>query len=406
LTGYVLREGKSTGILHPLHARALFLKQAERRALVISCDLLALSREFVTRLRSIIQAEFDIPEDAILLACTHTHSGPATIFLWECGEVETEYLQWLETRLVELARAAVAGHRQVKASAGKGYLPDISENRRVEGGPIDPEVNVLCLEKLDGEKLAVLFNFACHPTCLQHPNRLVSGDYPGYAMRLVEEATGGIPMFFNAASGNIRPVQRNSVEALQATGARLAGVVLEVLQQLSPVEPLELSFARQEFAAPFLKIPTQAELERVGFHRDRPLFYAPQRSALMDEKQARVIEGWRASHLAVLRLGNLPESMPLEVQVIRLGNVALVGVPGELFVELGLEIKHRSGLEHVLLSCYTNDDVGYIPARHSYAHGGYEVEESYILHNLPSVLSPQVGERLVEVALGLIRQFA
>ena len=391
-------------MLDPLHARALYLEQAERRALLFSCDLLALSREFVTRLRSIIQAELDVPEGAILLACTHTHSAPATLFLWECGELETGYLAWLETRLVELARAAIASRQPVKASAGKAHLPDISENRRVEGGPIDPGVNVLCLEKPDGEKLAVLFNFACHPTCLQYPNRLVSGDYPGCAMRLVQEATGATAMFFNAAAGNIRPVQRNSVEALQATGARLAGVVLKVLQGLSPVEPLELFFARQEFAAPFLRLPTRAELEQVDFHSDRPLFYVPQRSALMDKKQARVIEGWRASNLAALRQGSLPETMLAEVQVIRLGNLALVGIPGELFVELGLEIKHRAGLEHILISCYTNDDLGYIPARHSYAHGGYEVEESYILHNLPSVLAPQVGEHLVEAALGLIQQ--
>lgn len=403
LTGYVLREGKSTGVLDALSARALYLEQAGTRVLVIVCDVLGLSRAFVAGVRAKIQAETGIPGQNIMIACTHTHSGPATLFLWECGELEMEYLGWLEGGLVEAARQASKTVTPVTVLAGKTDLTGVSENRRAEGGPIDPEMVVTSLVKEDGEKLAILFNYTCHPTSLQYPNMQVSGDYPGHTMRLVEEAAGVPALYFNGATGNIRPIRRNSLEAMQSTAEPIARAALSILDDLQPAAEAHLMVAQKTVEIAFQRLPGESELVNVDFTWDRPLFYVPERTALMDQKQVRIIDGWRRHILEQLRAGQLSGTLPSEVQVIRLGAVALVGVGGELFVELGLELKQRAGLEHLMIACYTNDDVGYIPARHAYEHGGYELEESFILHNYPSVLAPTAGEQIVATALDLIQ---
>lgn len=402
LTGYIFRENKSAGMLDPIYARAVYLHDGNEQILLFSCDLLGLNRDFVSRLREGIEAAVGLPGRNILLACTHTHSGPATLFLWECGGVESGYLEWLYDCLLELARQVFHQRIPVRVGVGKGHLASVSENRRPAGGPIDPDVTVFCLKKLSGEKLAVLVNFACHPTCLQYRNLLISGDYPGYAMRMIHRMTGAIPLFFNGACGNVRPIQRNSVEAVQATGVPLATVVLSILQDLKDVPSPWLFAAREDLYAPFMQLPSEEEVARARFDRSRPLFYVPHRTAAMDRKIERVVEGWRRSMLENLRQNRLPAGIPAEVQVLRIGPVAWVGIPGELFVELGLEIKQNSGLENIFLSCYTNDDIGYIPTREAYEQGGYEVEESYILHNYPAVLSPEVGEKIRDTAVRLI----
>lgn len=404
LTGYVLRESKSTGVLDTLQARGLYLEQGDTKVIIMVCDLLGFPRHFVAELRQKVQAATGVPAANIMVACTHTHSGPATLYLRECGELETGYLSWVQERLVELAGAAQQDKAPVRLRAGKGELHGVSENRRAEGGPVDPEVTVLSLEKSPRDRLAVLFNFTCHPTALQYPNMLVSGDYPGHAMRLVREATGSVPFYFNGATGNIRPVQRNSVEAMKAAAVPLAEKALEILRQAASVEASALSCQQVDVQAPFLNLPDEQSLENVDFQHEKPLFYVPQRTPLMDAKQERIITGWRTEMLRRLRSGELEETIPLEVQVIRIGPLALVGAGGELFVELGLELKERAGLEYLMISCYTNDDVGYIPAAHSYQHGGYELEESFILHNAPAVLGPEAGQGVVEAALHLISQ--
>jgi hypothetical protein len=401
MTGYMLREGPSNGVLDPLFARALYLEQGKNQSLLISCDLLGLSRENVSQARLKIQAATGIPSQGILLSCTHTHSGPATMQLLECAAVENDYLSWLLDHLVQLSRSAKAGAAPAQARTGREKLASLQENRRKPDGPIDTDLSVMALENLDGSPIAVLVNFACHPTCLQASNRSISGDYPGYAMGLLQDATGAVSLFFNGAAGNIRPALRGSIEAMQTTGGILAGRVLEMLPQLVLLETPALSVAQLEIQAPLKSFPSADEIVNFRFDPFRPVFYASQRTSQLEAALERLLAAWRASTLADLRAGRLVDSIPVEVQVIRCGPVIWVGFPGELFVELGLEIKRRLEGDQVFLCGYSNGAIGYVPTRQAYKEGGYEVDEAFILHNYPAAIAPETGEKITETAVYL-----
>lgn len=89
----------------------------------------------------------------------------------------------------------------------------------------------------------------------------------------------------------------------------------------------------------------------------------------------------------------------MEIQLLRIGEFALVGIPGELFARLGLDIKCRSETIHTFVSTYTNGNVGYIPAREEYSYSGYEVAEAHRYYGYPSALTPEAGELIVATAV-------
>jgi neutral ceramidase len=399
-----LRQGPSTGVLDPLFCRALCLQSGDSQALWLTCDLLGLSHDFVRSARLAIQSAAGISAGNIWISCSHTHSGPATLPLIERGEVDPAYVEQLQERLVEAACRAAAQRTAVTAWTGESRLVGVSENRRQAGGALDATVRVLSLEKSGGDKLAVMFQFACHPTCLQADNRLISADYPGYAMQQLQETTGATAVFLNGAAGDLRPTRRGSQEALRWLGEALATAVHSALERREPIEDVRLEVRRAQLELPYLRIPGEAELEQVDFAPDRPLFYAAQRTKFLEDKQRRILAAWRSNTRTALRENRLPRSAPAEVQVISLGPLGWVGIPGEPFIELAQEIQQRSGRQQHFVCGYTNGALGYIPSPQAYAQGGYEVEEAYILHDQPAPLAPQAGEQIVSTAVKLLAE--
>jgi hypothetical protein len=112
---------------------------------------------------------------------------------------------------------------------------------------------------------------------------------------------------------------------------------------------------------------------------------------------------WAETTLAQVRSGAGAHTVQTEVQVMRIGELAVVSAPGELFVELGLAVKQRAGLPHVFMGGFGNDNIGYIPARRAYPHGGYEVSEAYKYYGYPAALAPEAGEHYVQQAVELCR---
>ena len=404
LAGYVLREGKSTGVLHHIFARALYLEQGESSALIIVCELLGFDKEYVAKVRSKIREKTGNQKLDIMIACTHTHSGPATQGLREAGEIELAYLDWLEERLTEVAHQSTQSVSPVTVHIGRTQLTGVSENRREEGGPIDPELIVMSLENMSGDRVATIMNYTCHPTALQHTNMQVSGNFPGYTMQLVEQSTNTTAFYLNGATGNIRPIRRNTLEAMQYTAEQIAEAVQKTLNNLEPIMDPQLTSVSESLELFYDKVPTESDIINTTFRKDQPPFYMPERSSLLDEKQDRIIKGWRETMLSRLRNGQLFKTVPVEVQVICLGPVSLVGIGGELFVELGFKIKENAASEYVIISCYTNDNIGYIPSPEAYQHGGYEVNESFILYNNPAKLDQTAGEKIVESAIYLVQK--
>lgn len=403
LTGFIARAGPSLGIHDPLYARALALEAGGQRVVLVACDLLALDAAFVSSARTAIHAATGAAHDHILIACTHTHSGPATIFLRDCGVVDDGYLDDLRSRLADAAAAALADLRLAQIGVGQGAATGLAFNRRVPEAPIDEQIGVAALRDLAGKAIATLVNYACHPVCLDHRNRLLSADYPGFLAQALEEHTGAPVLFTNGACGDINPRRMGGFDYVVELGAALAAEARAVVDGLAFQDAVDLRAARETLDLPLQPLPARFEIERQIREYRRQLAQVQQSGGVPQDKPLRAMLGWAEAAAESLARGGLPQTVPLELQVIRLGDLTLAGVAGELFNELGARIKQTASRPLWVVG-YANGDIGYIPTRQAYTQGGYEIDAAYKYYGYPAALAPEAGERLVQAAERLVKR--
>jgi neutral ceramidase len=402
LTGFLFRLGPSTGIHDPLFARALALDTGGQQVLLITCDLLALDAPFVSAARAAIREATGIPENNIMIACTHTHSGPATIFLRDCGEVDTTYLDSLRLRLVSVAQDAVSNLHEARVGAGRGQVDKGVLNRRQPGAPTDPDLDVISFQDEAGKYLAILVNYACHPVCLDHTNRLISADYPGYLSRALQEQTQAVVLFTNSAAGDINPERMGSFAFAEDLGGALATETLRILDTLEYQDTAALLVTGETLDLPLQLPPTSDEIEQRVFEYRQGLVESEAAGNVLAGKLHKAMLGWAEATLAGVLRGNAPAYIPAELQGFCLGEVMLVGIPGELFSELGKEIKSSTSLRQVTVLGYTNNDIGYIPVRQAYARGGYEITDAFKFYGYPAALAPEAGDLVLQSAARLL----
>lgn len=396
LTGYVARLGPSTGVHDALYARALVLEEGSARAAVVACDLLALSRASVTAARISVAQAIGTTPDRVMIACTHTHSGPATVFLHQCGEVDPAYVATLPGRLSEAAAIASGRLRPVRVGSGLGALPEGAFNRRGSGPEPDASVGVVQLKGLDGAAVATLMTYGCHPVVMGPENLLISADYPGAAVAAVERTLGGAALFLTGASGDVNPQRRGSFADVAWLGERVAEEAVRVAEGLGPGEEARLNCVSEALDLPLLPAPGDAELAALVASHRRALHKAEAAGEPIAIRVGRAMLGWAEQLAARGRAGIAPATIRVEIQAIGLGPAVLVGVPGELFSSLGTRI--TMGSEGVFVAGYTNGDVGYIPDREAYDAGGYEVSDAYKYYDAPAALAPEAGEMVVDAA--------
>ncbi len=401
MTGYIARLGHAMGAHDPLYAKALVFDDGQQRAALISCDVLAFDRHFVAATRAAIERQTGFPGAHVLIACTHTHAGPATIFLRDCGEVDRAWMEELRRRLVAALAAALEDLQPARVGFGRGCLADRSQNRRQPGDAMDPEVGVLRVDRADGRPLAVALNFACHPTTLGPDNLFYSADYPGYATRQVAAATGAPALFLTGAVGDVGPIQVGGHAAAEALGGAVADVALAVLSRIECQAEARVAVASETLELPLLPLPSLREVEQAARVSQAHLRLAELAGETIQARVQRAMLGWAEDTLAGLRLNSLARTVAAEVQALRVGDTWLVGVPGELFVELGMAIKGGLQPRPTFICGYANDDIGYLPARAAYARGGYEINDAYKYYGYPAAVAPEAGEAVVAAALRL-----
>lgn len=401
MTGYIARLGNAMGTHDPLYAKALIFDDGQHRAAFISCDVLAFDRHFVAATRAAIERQTGFPGANVLIACTHTHSGPATIFLRDCGEVDRMWMKELRRRLVAVFAAALDNRQPARVGFGRGHLAGRSQNRRQPGDVMDPEVGVLRVDRADGRPLAVALNFTCHPTILGPDNLLYSADYPGYTTRQIEAATGAPVLFLTGAIGDVGPVQVGGYTDAEALGGAVADAALAVLLQIECQVAARVAVASETLELPLLPLPSLREVEQAARASHAHLQAAEAAGEAIPARIHRAMLGWAEDTLAGLRLNRLARTVAAEVQMIGVGDVWLAGIPGELFVELGLAIKRGLHPRPAFICGYANDDIGYLPTRAAYARGGYEVNDAYKYYGYPAALAPEAGEAVVAAALRL-----
>jgi hypothetical protein len=402
LDGYFARPGVSRGIHDPLKAQVLLLRSGAQQIALICLDLLGVNLEFSQRVREGVETAIGVPGDCIMLACSHTHSGPAGFLPPNLGlpiTPDLELQQEVARKVIGAATWAQERLRPARLGVGRGNVDGIGRNRNdPEAGPSDQEVIVLRVDDEAGEPLAVLMNYGCHPTVLGAENLQISADYPGAARGALRSLYPNTTFLYtNGASGDVstRFMRREQTFAeVRRMGHILAGEVLKVMETVITGGEAELRGRLEAVELVFRPYPAPEEAQRELERLQAQLEAVKASGASHGEIRVATtrVEGATAQQILAEGLAGRTHNLS-QVQVLRIGDLCLVGIPGEPFTRTVQEIKAKSKAPVTAVVSYANDEEAYFPDALSVAEGTYEA--------LVSPFGPEVAERLREVALRL-----
>ena len=426
--GYVPRQTYFEGVHDPLRAKAIVADDGACRIAIVVGDSIGWSRkimgpdrDFIAEVRDRIHRRCGILPDHVMIAATHAHSTPETVNIRRLLD-HPGVAEWLEVLADQLASAVVMADRDrgpARLKHAVGRADGIGWSRRIVGkdgklyqwanrpsddqiadwGAQDPDVTVLFFERLDRRPGTVLTHFTCHPVTVQ-VQPLVSADFPGAAMAFVEQANVGCAhsLYLQGAAGSINPVRADSrdFENVRRYGQILAGEVVKQLGVLSaldyPVSPSVVRAASETIVVPSRELPPLGPIEEEHRRGEEAI-----RNATTEEERMKAARTLLrvTEQLERVRRGDAP--VEAEIQAIRIGDVALVGIPGEPFAELGLALKQSD--HRVLCVGYANDYLGYIAPPAAFEQGGYEVSLGTW-----SIVGPAAFDRMVETGKSLIEK--
>ena len=409
LSGYAARTRPAEGKLQDLYAKALALEDARGNlSLLVTLDLVGISRELSHSIRTEITRRWRIPRENILLAVSHTHSGPAIegnlTAMYALDAEQTRrvhaYRVHLEAEILRAAGIALEGRRPVKLAWGIGAADfgvnrrnnkeaDVPRLRKTGGllGPSDPDVPVLAVYRPDRELLAVVFGFACHATVLD--GYLWSSDYPGAAQTALETAHPGATALFWAGCGaDVNPLPRRDVAYVEQYGKALAKSVETVLSSRLPELEPQFAATGTEVALPFGSVPERGQIETDLRSTNR--FVAARAKLLMEQLD---------------RDGKLRPDYPYPINVWRLGKkLTWIHLGGEVVVDYALRLKKELAPDPVWVTAYSNDVMAYIPSKRVLGEGGYEGGGAMLYYGLPASWGPRVEEIIVGAVREQVRR--
>jgi hypothetical protein len=281
---------------------------------------------------------------------------------------------------------------------------------RDPAGPVVPYAHVVALDTAAGP-LATLFSHACHGVVLGGSNHSISADFAGAAARHLEAHTGAPAAFVNGACGDINPRRTGATFAeVEELGVELGEAVIGGRAQAGGIGVEPVRAASRGLDLPLCPLPSRlhAEAEHLVLQLKSELQQL--RSGGHDVWAQRVPQArleWAEALLAEVR-GSRPQqaSQPFEVQVIRVGDLALLGLEGEIFARYQLELEAASPLPATILCGYANGCTGYVPTADEYARGGYEVEMAYQVYPSVRMIAPASEAMIRRAASELLAEVA
>jgi neutral ceramidase len=382
---WAMRNGLAQGVHDEMLARALVLDDGATSAAIVTMDVLYLTSSRANHIRQLIADQVPVPAGNILLNCSHTHTTPYT------GSFETAHLSaghqaYLAAFDYAVASAAVqAWHSRQEAAIGAAstMVEGVVINRRNPALPVDPELGVVRVDDAAGRPLACLASYACHATCVGAHYLLWTADFPGYLARTIEAAQPGCAgMFLQGAEGDIqpwdwyfdnpRPRWGDTYEAAERLGQALAGPALGLLNQISTDSQAEIRVASNTIVLP--PRPIRWTVEEAEAHLAEVAAWArPYTGATIPDRVPGCMSAQSfpgpyelsdAQH-EVAYARRYPQPLPAELTALRVNDIALAAIPGEMFNELGVQLKERSPVAYTYIAGVTNGrvGVGYLPTR-------------------------------------------
>jgi hypothetical protein len=380
MSGYASRKDLSTGVHDPLSARVLAFKAGDKRLILISTDIIGFYEGTADYLRKALLGEFQLQPSELFLAAIHTHAAPSLTLNKERGHPHNvEYTEALKDKLIEAVRQALGGMEPACIGLGVGAC-SVGANRRElrvandgktsivlgrnPNGMTDKEVLVMEVARPNGTPLAVAFDYATHGTSLGPGNYVISGDIPGLAEQFIERILGfdTVAPAFIGASGDIDPWYRvlpafndepGWIPEPVLLGALLGQEVVHVYRGIKDRLPVDGIKMASQFA--MLPLPSKPR------------------------------EG-----VSPVKI----DASAFAITVARLGDVAFVGLGGEVFTEIGLAIKAGSPCRHTFVITHCNGAAGYLVPKEAHVQGGYEVTSS--------PFAPQAADIVVREAIRML----
>ena len=391
--------GKAKGQEGELRASAVVVAAPDgSKVCLVACDVLMIERDILDDAARRIEAKTGIPFDHVLINATHTHHAPTTVTV-HGYEREEAFTRHVGDKIVAAAVEANARMAPVAFRFRLGEESSVGKNSRLlldDGtifwvgsredavrptGPFDPELPVLSFVKTDEKPVAVLFNHSTH-TIGTVKGGVRSPSFYGLAAQGLEQERGGVFLFFEGASGSTHNLDVRTAEAV----TRIKAAVGDALDRAQPRPLSHVTGRRKEVTLRVRRFDDAADDAAV-------VAYCTKRQpAPFAEKTIDVFRAMRKKLAS--RQGAERKTW---VQAIVIGDVALVGVPGEFFTYLGQEIKRRSPYRYTYVCELANDYVGYIPDERAFDKGGYQVWTG-----LHSYLEKGSGEKVVDAAVDLL----
>ena len=402
MAGYAARDRHAEGKQHELWVKGLAIESPQgKRVLLVTLDLCGVGRDLAEPLRQEIARKTGVGFDDVMLACSHTHSGPVVgtnlITMYRLEESDRkaieDYTRDLTRRIAQVAEKAVGALEPCRVSWGIGEatfavnrrenvereVPALREQGRLKG-PVDHAVPTLRVDRVSGGLAAVVMGYACHCTTLDGYEW--SGDYAGFAqLELEQRHPDAVALFFAGCGGDQNPIPRRSRELAEAYGRRLADAVDRTLSgSLTALRPEDrLTTAATTVRLDFAKVPDRAPWEALLTSPNR--FEKARARALLDRLE---------------REGRLETSAPYPIAAWRLGDLTWVFLGGEVVVDYALRLKKERGADKVWVAAYCQDVMAYIPSRRVLLEGGYEGGGAMLYYGQPSPWAENVEETIFQ----------
>ncbi len=410
MAGYGSRNKPSSGKIHDLWAKALVLKDpAGNAAVLVTIDVCGIGADVSNEIRDALKARHKLGRDRIVLACSHTHSGPVIgsnlITMYKIDDEQQARITAYTKHFIEMVLATIdkafTKLEPAEVAWGTGRT-DFAVNRRTNKepevpalraalslkGPVDHDVPVLRVNTAAGKLKAVVAGYACHCTVLSGYE--FCGDYAGFAQIALEKTHPGAQAMFVAGCGaDQNPLPRRTVEIADKYGHQLAEAVDDVLVDSLHAVGGHSGASYEEIPLKLAAIPSREEIAKDAESKD---FFRANRARMLLKK--------------IDANGSLSQTYPYPVQAWKLGDLTWIFLGGEVVVDYSLRFKTNLGGSHVWVSAYCNDVMAYIPSVRVLTEGGYEGGGAMMYYGLPAPWDASVEEDIVAAVGRRIKELA
>jgi len=394
--GYTRRSGVALGTAEPLLATAVALLSGRRRCAVVSLDLVSVTTP-VSRLLRDALSKSGFGDEDLILAATHTHSSPGQAqrkLVADDLYYEPAALEAIERAVVHAVEAAADAAVEAELDAADGLIDGIATNRVPGAATLPPTGSLVLARSTSGQLLGAIVGYAAHPTVLGEDNLYYSPDFVGPFRTMLRRQLHGVPIvFLNGASGDLSTRftrHARTPEENDRLGAALAAQFAPLVEAARPIRSTPLDASSVSFEVQARSFPPAAEIDRTlaeARAQYRRAVDAGEPAAEIRTAQNDLIG---AEALAVHADSARDRRETATLRAIRIGDLAVLGVPGELFSELGNAIARPSQVRDLMIATCADGHLSYILPSQMARDAHYE--------GLISWVRPETGEQLVAAA--------